>query len=200
MPYQTSEEFVELLERTDLLQVVDNHVFAGVPFAFRDNADHYTLLIQHVTAGLSIPQDQITLVGSGRLGFSLAPGTYGRPFSAASDLDLVVVSPNLFDEAWIDLITWRRGYTRLPAWVRSWHQDHQRHVYYGRIWPHKLPGIVGLYGRWLEVFRSVSRYPELAVHEVNGLLYRTWEHARHYHAYGLRLILREQRRPDSDAV
>ncbi len=191
MPYPTSEEFVELLKRTDLLEVVRDHLFAGIPFAFSENTDQYTLLLTHIRDGLGVAEDDMTLVGSGRLGFSLAPDTYGKPFSESSDLDLVVVSPALFDDAWIDLISWHRGYARLPEWVRVWHRDHQRLVYYGRIWPHKLPGIVRLHGRWLDVFRGVSRYPELAFHQVNGLLYRTWEHARHYHAYGLRRILRE---------
>lgn len=191
MAYPTSQEFAELIQKSALGEVVERHVFAGVPYAFRENEPGYHRLLHHVGDGLGVPEADITLVGSGRIGFSLDPDTYGKPFSDASDLDVVVVSADMFDAAWLDLLRWRRGYGRLPEWVKAWHRDHQRLVYYGRIWPHKLPGVVELSSRWFDVFKSVSRYPELAVHEVHGLLYRTWDHARLYHIYGLRQILRQ---------
>ena len=192
MAYPTSKEFAELIGKSALLEVVERHVFAGVPFAFQENEADYQRLLRHLGDGLAVPRADITLVGSGRIGFSLDPVTYGKPFSEASDLDVVVVSAELFDAAWFDLLTWRRGYHRLPWVVKQWHREHQeKHVYYGRIWPHRLSGVVDLSGRWFDVFKSVSRYPELAVHEVNGLLYRTWNHAALYHVYGLRQIIRQ---------
>jgi hypothetical protein len=190
VPYPTSEEFAELLGRSKLQDVVESYIFRGLPYAFRDDETSYLRLVAHVSDGLGVPGENLTLIGSGRIGFSLDPAKYGTPFSDASDLDMVVVSPELFDACWLDLLRPRRGYHRLPQSVQSWHLDHRQHVYYGRIWPHKLPGIVDLSRRWFNVFKSASRYPELAVHEVHGLLYRTWDHAKFYHVYGLGLILR----------
>jgi hypothetical protein len=188
--YPTSAQFAELLIRSDLGEVVETYIFRGVPYAFRDNQADYLRLLGHISEGLGVPQEDLTLIGSGRIGFSLDPDRYGSPFSDASDLDMVIVSAQLFDASWLDLLRWHRAYWRLPESVKRSHVEHQQHVYFGRIWPHKLTGILTLAPRWFEVFKSVSRYPELAVHEVHGLLYRTWDHARLYHIYGLRRILR----------
>lgn len=182
-----------MLVRNNLGDVVETYIFAGLPYAFRGKEVDYLRLLGHISEGLGVPQENVTLVGSGRIGFSLDPDRYGSPFSDASDLDMIIVSAELFDASWFDLLRWRGSYIRLPESVKRWHREQQQHVYFGRIGPHRLTGILKLAPRWFEVFKSVSSYPELAVHEVHGLLYRTWDHARLYHIYGLRRILRQLR-------
>ena len=191
--YPTKEEFELILRDRRLEEVVDQFVFQGVPYVFAGRDADYRVLRRHISSGLGIAPGEMTLVGSGRIGFSLSPETFGRPFSETSDLDVVVVSADLFDVAWLDLLRARPRYRWLRPWVQQWYDDHKRHVYYGRIWPARLPGVIGLSTRWFEVFKSLSRYPELADREVHGLLYRTWDHARLYHRYGLSKIARQVR-------
>jgi hypothetical protein len=188
--YPTTEEFEAILRRGNLLQVVEDFVFEGVPYVFSGREADYQLLRRHISAGLGVGVEDLTLVGSGRIGFSLSPDTFGRPFSESSDLDVVVVSAPLFDVAWLELLRARPRYQTLTPRVQQWYDDHRNHVYYGRIWPAKLAGVIKLSRRWFGVFKSLSQYPELADREVHGLLYRTWDHARLYHQYGLSRILR----------
>lgn len=184
----SKDEFKDIIRDSPLEDVVDNFLFTGAPFAFETDPHSYGLLLDHISSGLEVAVTNLTLVGSGRIGFSLSPDRFGIPFSGQSDLDIVVVSPNLFDAAWLDLLRPVPRYYRLPESVRGWHDDHVRHVYNGKIWPTKLSGIVHLAPLWFRVFKSVSRYPQLANRDVNGLLYRTWDHARLYHRSGLRKI------------
>jgi hypothetical protein len=192
--HPTPDQFKEILRGASTLdKVVQNYLFSGVPFAFVGNESDYANLIAHVTAGLALREGDMTLVGSGRIGFSLSPvpGEFGRAFGDESDLDLVIVSAELFDVAWLELIGRVPRYYKLPALVKQWHADHVRHVYYGRIWPAKLNGVLSCSPRWSSVLSSAGvQHPSLAARDINGLLYRTWEHALAYHAYGLRQILR----------
>lgn len=68
----------------------------GVPFAFRGCPLLYEALRSWYARELSLDAKDVTLVGSGRLGYSLSPKAFGRPFGPRSDLDLAVVSQSLF--------------------------------------------------------------------------------------------------------
>ena len=83
----------------------------GIPFAFRDCPALYEAVRAWLGARLTVCPKEITLLGSARLGFSLAPPpNYGRMFNAQSDLDLTVVSMALFDELSKSFAQWVADY------------------------------------------------------------------------------------------
>src|SRR5882672_6208948 len=82
---------------------VEDRILAGAPRACASDPGTYDSLKQEVAAKLSISPVAIQLIGSAHLGFSLNPDHLLRPFMPDSDLDLVVVSPQLFDEAMLEL-------------------------------------------------------------------------------------------------
>lgn len=69
----------------------------GLPFAFLKSPAVYEDLRGWIASRLSVHPKEVTLIGSGRIGYSLAPPpNFGRPFHDGSDLDLSVVSGDLF--------------------------------------------------------------------------------------------------------
>jgi len=69
----------------------------GLPFAFRAAPAVYEDVRGWLGARLDVHAKQITMIGSARLGYSLAPAPrFGRPFSEKSDLDLSIISDELF--------------------------------------------------------------------------------------------------------
>lgn len=69
----------------------------GVPAAFNSCAPVYEDLRGWLASQLRVHSKEVTLIGSARIGYSLAPPPeFGRPFSDRSDLDLSVVSGDLF--------------------------------------------------------------------------------------------------------
>jgi hypothetical protein len=68
----------------------------GIPFAFRYEPAVYEAVRDWLAGRIRVRVKDITLIGSGRIGYSLAPGEYGRSFSPGSDLDFTVVASNLF--------------------------------------------------------------------------------------------------------
>lgn len=189
MPYPSKEEFANLLDSQDHHKIIEDLLTSGVPFAFEKSPADYETLLTTLGTALSIGKESMTVVGSGRIGFSLSPEKYGVPFSPQSDLDIVVVSPDLFDRAWFDLLRLGGKYFGLEKTVKSWVDTHkENNVFWGFILPNRLPGAVKLSYRWFRTFRGLGRNPSLAGRAVNGRLYRTWDHVHVHQLHSLRKI------------
>ena len=202
MGYPSPAEFDVLLLERPLEEVVNEYIFSGqpyggIPFAFRRRPGTMRVLADHVRQSLNIPAAEITVIGSGKVGFSLSPDNYSRPFRKLSDLDVMIVDERLFDEAWHCLIRW--NYPRrdeMPYTDYRWARQRHEEVFWGWIVPTKikfeavvhLPEILkplrDLKDRWFGAFQSLSRrfdYPELTARRTTGRLYRTRKHALMYH-------------------
>jgi hypothetical protein len=151
-----------------------------------------------LSVGLGVPAGDIVIVGSAALGFSVAPLTFGRRFNANndSDVDVIVVSPPLFERAWEDLLAWHhsRKWSVARFRVETILEHHRRTVYWGHVWPDVLLQISAVTEPWIRSFRALSREPELAVFNFQGRLYKSWNHALYYHVNSLRGVVAELRK------
>lgn len=68
----------------------------GIPYAFRDCPAMYESVRTWLSSWLNVHAKEIGLTGSARLGASLSPTKIGKPFDAFSDLDMFIVSNDLF--------------------------------------------------------------------------------------------------------
>lgn len=68
MPYVTKPEFDKLLLNQDHDELIDQYIFEGVPFAFRDAPEQYESLVAHIAGELGLPPSAINLVGSAPTG------------------------------------------------------------------------------------------------------------------------------------
>ena len=78
----------------------------GIPHAFGNCPAVYEAVRFWLSTQLDVHAKEISLVGSARLGKSLAPQKFGMPFDSESDLDLFVISRNLFEELKEDFYRW----------------------------------------------------------------------------------------------
>lgn len=82
-------------------------VSEGIPYAFKDIPMVYEQMRGWLGNGLGISPKEITVVGSARMGYSLAPvPEYGRSFGLHSDLDISVVSGSIFEGLRKDFQLW----------------------------------------------------------------------------------------------
>lgn len=177
-----SVEFSEALLAGFGPEFVTERIFSGPPFIFRENADNYTTFKGALGHALGVGADDVVIVGSARLGFSVRPDKFGEAFGENSDVDVIVVSQTLFDQSWIDLLRWHHSRKwALPRWKVREILDHSRKsVYWGHLWPDLLVRISDVAKRWIPGFRGLSKVAALAPYHYNGRLYRTWEHALMY--------------------
>ena len=155
---------------------------AGVPFAFRDSPADYERLRATLGAALHLSSDADDGDRQRSNRVQSGPGEIWRAiFAVSSDLDVVVVSAEMFDITWFDLLRLGRKYFSLQKTVQSWIDTHKEsHIFRGFILPDRLPGAVAISPTWFRTFRGLARNPSLAGRDVNGRLYRTWDHV-HVH-------------------
>jgi hypothetical protein len=207
MPYPSVDSFTDILLSDSLDNVVRQYVFEGTPFVFRNYPQTERILYRHLGPHLAsskddvIPEENIIVVGSAKIGFSLSPNTFPRRFSTNSDIDVLVVDKTLFDSVWITLLKWHypRRLTGLTGPDQKWAQLRRKELYWGWFIPSEIrykglsfPDVLKplreISAMWFNAFQSLSLYPELADRKVTGRLYRTWNHALAYHMDGLRQI------------
>lgn len=201
MNHVTVEQFKTMLLAHPLDETVQNHIFSGNPFAFRTNPSALTVLTNHLIEQLNVQLANTCVVGSGKMGFSLNPYNFPRPFSENSDIDVIVIDQLMFDTVWATLLKWHypRRTEDLPGVDRKWIGDRKKDLYWGWFIPDKikfeglsfptvLKPIRDISATWFNAFQSLSQYDEFLGRTVSGRLYRTWEHAMLYHVEGLRLL------------
>ncbi|PWN02563.1 hypothetical protein DJ010_12655 [Nocardioides silvaticus] len=173
------------------------------PHCFADDLTVFPMVQEHLASGLKIDPGGVRLVGSGCVGYSVAPDTFPRQFHDGSDLDFAIVSEELFDAAWDTLLTW--GHPRrhgLYAHELDWFNRRKDEIFWGWIdvgyltfprlkFMRELRPLRDLRFRWFDAFQSVSgAFPSthLAGRDVGGRLYRTEDQLVHYQAEGLRKL------------
>lgn len=82
----------------------------GIPYAFAKCPAVYEALRSWLGERLRVHPKEVSMTGSGRLGTALSPRRCGEPFGRQSDLDLFVVSRDLFDRLVKDFRLWSKEY------------------------------------------------------------------------------------------
>src|ERR1700684_3928095 len=98
MPYITKDDLLKMLKERRRSEIVENHLLGGLPYIFRDNPAAYKNFVETLSGQFATPVENIGIIGSARTGFSLDPDKFGTPFSAASDVDTIVVNAERFDK------------------------------------------------------------------------------------------------------
>lgn len=139
--------------------------------------DRYFSLKAAIAEKFSIHPNEIIVVGSAKLGFSIAPEKRYRPFGDTSDIDVAVVSPQLFDFVWYEVL----GHLESATSWRS-RDDFARYFVRGWIRPDKLPPgpTFKFTNDWFDFFRELSNSREYGDIKVAGAIYRDWNFLERY--------------------
>lgn len=89
MAILTIDEFTEILRREAAERVAERHVFAGDIFLAKKYPQVLTTLRQSLCPQFGLADGNVTIVGSAKMGFSLAPENFPQPFKKkGGDIDI----------------------------------------------------------------------------------------------------------------
>lgn len=101
-PHPSGDEFTHFWRKATFTErhgIVRQWLTEGIPFAFKKCPMLYEAIREWFGSKMQIHPKYITLVGSARLGFSLAPlPRFGKSYDDKSDLDISIISNELFCE------------------------------------------------------------------------------------------------------
>ena len=112
-PYPTSEALRMVLSngsRQDREAIVRLWLSEGLPFAFRNHPAIFERIRAWLGERIDVDPKEITIIGSARIGYSLAIKQFGRPFQDGSDLDLTIISAALLDKLSGDFLCFKKNY------------------------------------------------------------------------------------------
>lgn len=151
------------------LDVIRKNIIYGHPAAIDDSA--YFALRSSVAEKYEIHPNEVLVVGSAKLGFSIAPNKRYRPFCDESDIDVVIVSDTLFSRIWRAVHDYELhgGY-----WERG--REFKDYLFQGWIRPDKLPPSHSFeFGNdWWEFFNALSSSGKYSSVKIRGALYKDW--------------------------
>lgn len=179
--------------------LVDSLLFQGVPTIFENRHTAFNRLRAAAAKDLGVNRIDVTVVGSARTGFSLNPERLLGDFNSQSDIDVLIVSDYLFDQSWMDILTRRWTTVRTSGDVIENLNAHRTrgYIYNGWIWPDRIWSALTIGSAWFDLFNRLPRQTDIRNHQFHGRLYRTWDHALHYHRRGLQAARRAIVSPES---
>ena len=177
----------------DPLDIVRRHIVFGDCAAI--SSEKYFLLRRTVATNFNIHPNNVLIVGSGKLGFSIAPQKRYRPFGDSSDLDVVIVSDFLFNLIWRDI---RRFMSQGGYWESK--SDFVNYFFRGWIRPDKLPPDQNFkFTRsWWDFFQQLSAASNFSSARVTGAIYQSWHFLEEYQTIAIRGCAQELNGEEGD--
>ncbi|WP_155624917.1 hypothetical protein [Burkholderia vietnamiensis] len=151
-------------------QLVQKYITTGTSAVLDE--DLLFSLKKDVSDFLEIHPNEVILVGSAKVGFSLAPSKRYRAFGDQSDLDVAIISHNLFDKIWRSVLEYKYS-------GRLWDKEREFENYFFHGWmrPDKLPPSerFEFAKQWWEYFSDLRASEKFGPYKIAGGIYRTWE-------------------------
>lgn len=161
--------FQEELAVLTPVEMIRKHIIHGECAVM--SMEQYFDLRSEIANKYEVHPNEVLVVGSSKLGFSVAPTKRYRHFTDTSDIDVVIVSSGLFDQMWKAVHHyWDHG----GYWERS--AQFKAYLFQGWIRPDKLPpaATFELANDWWQFFNYLSSTRKYSVYKVAGALYRDW--------------------------
>jgi len=161
--------FKNSLAALDPKQVVRRHILSGVSHALPEEKEFE--LKDRISDYFDVEFSEVVVVGSGKLGFSIAPRKRYREFNEESDIDIAVVSEKLFNKVWKEAYLYRKSGAYWPKCGEFF-----RYLASGWIRPDKLPigSSFRFTERWWNHYNELTSGGEFGPYKIRGGLYHSW--------------------------
>lgn len=179
-----STQLKKLLDTNSISRIVNRNIFSENPICFKEINKSWELR-EEIANYFDIHVKNIEIVGSGKLGISLKEESHGKPFNEKSDIDVLIVSNEMFDEAWKDLLKLEKKYYKLTTTQRAFLAECYDTIPRGFISPDKLPKETNFYNYWWRVFNDISYKNKYEHRKIRGRLFKNWSFAAKYYSIGL---------------
>lgn len=175
----------EIISTSTITEVVNNYILSNKPICFEGRDDLIFELRKKLSDHFGVHLKNIEIVGSAKLGISLNPvsGRLGMQYDEQSDIDLVIVSNELFDLAWNELTI------KEDSLFNEQERLLLKNCYYniprGYISPNNLPSKLSFYKNWWEIFYSLSSMEKFEKRKIRGRLFKNWWFVEKYYSIQL---------------
>lgn len=186
-PASRLKRFKADLSTLDVRTIVQKHITFGDCFVL-DQEEHFALKVA-VSKKWELHPSEVLVVGSGKLGFSIAPAKRYNTFGDHSDVDVAVASAELFDRVWREVFDYDRAGGDWPQ-----KDAFKRYFFRGWVRPDMLPPstLFALGSEWWDFFTSLTSSGEYGRYKIQGAIYRSWWFLERYQEVAVSECQREE--------
>ncbi|UHQ56642.1 hypothetical protein [Microbulbifer sp. YPW16] len=171
-------EFKAKLTVVDSLDLLRRHIIFGQAFVYPNPDDEFELA-RSIADHFDTHPANVILVGSGKLGFSIAPHKRYVPFNDKSDVDVAIIDQRLFDTIWWEI---HKANMTSSNWPNR--DAFAKYLLRGWIRPDKFPSIEAPeVSDWWDFFNSLSRSVGI---KIRGAVYNDWKFFESYHVQSVK--------------
>ena len=138
--------------------------------------DDKLFTIKHeISCMFKIHPNEVILTGSGKLGFSLAPGKTFKEFNDSSDIDIAIISSRLFEQFWKELLEFNVNITSRSRSKKEQEKFYSfiNYLFKGWIRPDLFPFNYEKNHKWFEFFNELtSKIYEYGEHKITAGIYK----------------------------
>lgn len=187
--FYSKEEFEKDLLSKPLRDVTNKYLFDNYPFCFQDKPELLTQFRYVICDHFKIHTKNFCIVGSGKIGFSLSPNKYGSEFSEASDIDIVLISDELFQSLWLQLLAFQKtsSYKLSPIFKKKFN-DLKNIFFYGIIRFDKLSNDFSFAKDWWEFFNNLSKDSQYGSRRIRAAIFKDWRYVSIYYEHSINKI------------
>ncbi len=168
-------------------EIVQGYITHGSAFVFSEDDGKFFKLKSIVAQKFGLNPQDVVMVGSAKLGFSISPLKRWQLFHGESDIDMVIISSEIFDRFWKELYNFNIKLTYRTEKEEKQYYRFLDYFFKGWLRPDVFPfSYVGRKG-WLDFFKSIS-YGEFGDHKITGAVFRDWGFYEAYHTSNIREI------------
>jgi hypothetical protein len=162
------QEFKDDLVRHGAIQLFRKYILDGPCYALSPTL--HMELKEAVSQHFSIQFSEVTLVGSAKLGFSLKPQRRYGAFCDTSDIDIAIISSNLFVRVWEEVYMYK---ATGAYWPNA--QSFFDYLAFGWIRPDKLPpsDTFKFSNSWWNFFRELTVSQKFGPYNIRAGLYHS---------------------------
>lgn len=179
------------LNSNEVSTVVNKYILGGKPICFGGREKLILQLKKALAEYFNVHIKNIEIVGSAKLGVSLSSNRLGKQFNTDSDIDIVVVSSELFDIAWFELMKLESITYKLTEKDRDFLKECSGLISKGFISPDKLPKTSNFSRNWWKIFSELSNKDEYEYKKIRGRLFKDWWFAERYYSSQLNRLKSE---------
>lgn len=168
-------QFKEDLSNLSSIEIVRKHIIFGECCILSQR--EYFDLRSEVADHFDLHPNEVLVVGSTKLGFSIVPDKRYHLFGNESDIDVALVSSTLFDDFWKEVFSYRYEGAYWPEYNEFVH-----YFFRGWIRPDKLPRSPMFHLRedWWNFFQDVTSAGRYGAYNIAGGLYKSYFFLENY--------------------
>jgi hypothetical protein len=162
------EEFKTDLANLSSLQLIRKYIYNG-ECSLLPNDLHFQLK-EEICEYFQVDFNQVIVVGSAKLGFSIKPSKRYAPFGEESDIDVAVVATPLFEKIWTEAFLYKKSRADWPA-----SSSFFRYLSQGWIRPDKLPSsdYFSFTKNWWDFFNEITLNRKYGAYKIRAGLYHS---------------------------